>query len=755
MDMSALVGAVFSRWKRILFVTLALLVITYLVLGLMPKLYESSTSILVEVRDNAYTRATNDVLPQTNLSDEVAIASQIELVKSRGTLMQVIEQENLRSVAEFNGSQAGPLDLIFRLLGRSNEVRQVDEIVLENVSEATTVVRERESRVITVEFRSVDAELSARVANAIANAHVQRRAGLYLSDTADASQWLESEIDKLRTRVNAAEDKVANYRVNNDLYVGANDTSLLDQQLSDLSTQISSAQERENSARSRAELIRQMVSSGQSIEGLPDVRQSLAVQQLSEEKARLQSQKAQQSATLLPNHPTIQALNSQINEVDAQIQVEAREVANSLEAEARIEAGLEQSLRDELTRLKIEASSATRGSVELNELEREAKAQRELLETYLLRFRDATSRTESQATLPDVRVVSLAAAPLSPAYPQSTLILAAVAIVSLMFQTGQILFAELIAGRAFVDASGRSVKDRYDEAPVKTAATLVQTPPNPRPHGDPVSLEELDKQWQAVPPAEPVQPRPQSENVLHHHTEQDVAPREMAQQVSQTHPTRTPPPRRSAPVRPTAHHALADGQDIERRRPGTNFIFDKSLADVAAKIVAGQDRFVILASLGRVNDSHGATEALTADLVARGISTVEIDAGSRKPTPELGLSDLAIDAAGFGDVVHRGTRSDFALVPWGQQPNIDFRSGKCATLVEALQDVFETVVLDAGRVGLASCLSSFAGADALVVLIAAESTDSVQIGHAREDLRAIGYRNIKTAIVREDRSRAA
>jgi succinoglycan biosynthesis transport protein ExoP len=707
MDMSALVGAVVSRWRRIALVTLGLLVVTYVILMFMPRLYESSASILVEPRESAYTRATNDVLPQSNFADETAIASQIELVKSRGTLMQVIDTENLRALPEFNGGSGGLLDIVFSLFGGAGPEMDIDEIVLENVSDATTVVQERESRIITILFRSTDAQVAARVANAIANTHVQRRAGLYLSDTADATRWLETEIAKLRTKVTKAEDLVANYRVDNDLYVGANDISLLDQQLTDLSAQISSAQERENSARSRAALIRGLIKSGQSIDGVPDVRQSLVVQQLSEEKARLQGDRAQRSATLLPNHPTILALTAQIEEVDKQIQVEGRQVAEALEAEAKIEAGLEASLRDELTRLKIEASTATKGSVTLNELEREAKAQRDLLETYLLRYRDAASRTEANATLPDVRVVSFAAAPISPAYPQKGLILAAVAIVSIMLQLGQILFAELVAGRAFVDASGQSVQNRYQEPQVVSQAAMAPEPAR-----------------QAAVPPNPF-PAPSQRK----RTEYRAA---------------TPSWQRPA---------SSVGSD--RRQPDAKFVFDQSLAQAAANLAAGQERLVIVTSLGRLADSRGATETLSADLIARGLSTVEIDAGSRITTPEVGLSDLCDGSADFGDVVHRGDRSDFALVPWGRSPAMLFQSRKCVTLVEALQDIFEVVVVDAGRAGSSSCLDIFSHSDATLLVVVAEGTEKALIEQERGDLHARGYNKIETAIVRADRSRAA
>src|SRR5690606_17546094 len=141
------------------------------------------------------------------------------------------------------------------------------------------------------------------------------------------------------------------------------------------------------------------------------------------------------------------------------------QVAEALEGTAKIEATLESSLRDQLTRLKIDASKATTETVGLNELEREAKAQRDLLETYLLRYRDAASRTDSNAALPDVRVISIAAAAISPASPKKALILAAVAFASVLLQVGHILFVELVAGRAFVETAAAPQSDRAEPAP--------------------------------------------------------------------------------------------------------------------------------------------------------------------------------------------------------------------------------------------------------------------------------------------------
>lgn len=105
-DIGALLGAVVRRLPRIIFVTLVLLGITYALLLFTPKLYESSASILVEPRGNSYTRAENEQAPNMSGNEAGMVSSQVELIKSRDTLLKVIDQLELRSVPEFNGLPA-------------------------------------------------------------------------------------------------------------------------------------------------------------------------------------------------------------------------------------------------------------------------------------------------------------------------------------------------------------------------------------------------------------------------------------------------------------------------------------------------------------------------------------------------------------------------------------------------------------------------------------------------------------------------
>lgn len=450
-DTTAMLAAVWRKKLRIIAVTIGLLVVTYVLLMFTPRLYESSASLLIEARDNTFLRATNGVASSGGVADDSEIASQIELIQSRDAMVRVMDMVDLRNQPEFTETSKGLSGLVLQMLGRTSTPKNLDAVIVANLQSRLTVVRERNSQLISILFRSQSPQLSADIANAIAETHLNRRTGVLIEDTADASKWLATEIDKLRARVSEAEAKVASYRVDNDLFVGGNNTSLLDQQLSDISAQIVQAQERKSTAQSRVTVLRSLMQAGESIEGIAAVRDSAAIQRLGDEKGRLQSERAQRLATLLPNHPEVMSLTAQVNELDKEIIAEGRRVADALDAEARIEAGVEQSLRDELVRLKIAVSGATKNTVTLNELEREAKAQRDLLETYLLRYRDASARTDSSSAIPNIRIVGVAAPSYAAVSPKTNFVLAAVLISSLVAQVGQILFSELLSGRALVE----------------------------------------------------------------------------------------------------------------------------------------------------------------------------------------------------------------------------------------------------------------------------------------------------------------
>lgn len=674
MDMGALSLAVLKRFPRIIIVTTLLLVVTYFILQIVPKKYESSASILVEARESIFTRASNDNSGlSAALTDPAIVKSHEVLIKSRDTIARVVESENLIDVAELNGSKPSFVRDLLSLFSAPISSQSQKERVILAVAKRIKVVQLPESRVITIFVRTTDPHLSARIANAIANMHVQRRSELSQKDTSDASKWLLIEVEKMRDKVAKAEKAVAEYRVNNDLFVGTNNTSILDLQLSNISTQITVAQERKSNAQSRAMLIRELLNSSRPVDGVPDVRDSIIVQRLVEDKAKLQGELAQLSATRLANHPDVIARTAQVAEINKQIVAEGRKVANALEAQAKIESDLVQSLKDDLTRLKIDVSGATKNSVVLAELEREAKAQRDLLTTYLMRYTDAAAREGGNSVLPDVRVITMAAPAIKAASPKKSFILLAVAILSLLFQFSGVLFSELLSGRA-----------------------ITQVKPNKGKHQEELFTQEEPANSDGIMPA-----------------------MNMAQNSN-----------------PEAQSQLESQSNINVSQA---YMGIEKFANQIAKSYP----IMFITTLGSASSQSGATQSISKTLVSAGSSVVEVDAGSRLLSPSLGITDLCFGNVEFGDVVQRRDNSNFAFVPWGQHASLNLNSPKAGTLISALGEIFETVLVDVGRAGMASSLSAFAGLNAIVLLVVDETVSQTDIENVSRDISDLGFPNLR------------
>ena len=199
-------------------------------------------------------------------------------------------------------------------------------------------------------------------------------------------------------------------------------------------------------ARAKADQIRAALKAG-TTPNVPDVLNSPLIQRLIEQQVALRSQIAQSSATLLPEHPRMKELNAQIADLDRQIANEARKIVDAFDAEANLADAREKQLTASLSQQKVVTGEANDAEVELRALEREAAAQRDLLDLYLRRYREALSREQAMLPPADARIISRASVPNDPSFPKVGPMTAAAAVAALILAIAFILLRELASGR--------------------------------------------------------------------------------------------------------------------------------------------------------------------------------------------------------------------------------------------------------------------------------------------------------------------
>ncbi len=446
-DLRAIWQAMVRRRMWIIVPTAVAFVLSLIAVNLITPRYKSEARILIDGRENIFLRPNGERGEERGSLDAEAITSQVQLLLSRDLALEVIKANKLAELPEFDPVLRGvsPLRTLLALFGIVRDPFKMtpEERVLEAYYERLTAYAVDKSRVMVIEFLSRDPELAASVTNSIADGYLVLQQAARQNQAKAASQWLLVEIESLRKKVADAEARVEEFRSKSNLFVGTNNTTLSNQQLGELNTQLNNARALKSDAESKARLIREMLQSGRPIEA-SEVLNSELVRRLSEQRVTLRAQLAEQSSTLLGGHPRIKELKAQILDIDRQIREEASKISRSLENDARIASGRADGLNGSLDQLKRQATSNNGQDVQLRALEREAKAQRDLLESYLAKYREATTRENIDAVPADGRIISRAIVSNTPAYPKKlpTVLIATMAM--LMLTAGYIATAELL-----------------------------------------------------------------------------------------------------------------------------------------------------------------------------------------------------------------------------------------------------------------------------------------------------------------------
>jgi uncharacterized protein involved in exopolysaccharide biosynthesis/Mrp family chromosome partitioning ATPase len=472
-DLGRLFASLLRDWKRILAVAVALSALAFALASIATPHYKAETRLLIEARESVFTRPQGENADSRPMLDEEGVASQVEMITSNDILKDIARKFDLASLPEFEKAiNPSPLGRLLIMVGLKSDTSGVpaEERVLEAFREKLSVYRVEKSRVIAIEFSSEDPRLAAEIPNAIADAYLAFSRDAKQQSNSAATEWLEPEIQALTARVKEAEARVAAFRSQSDLLVGQNNSALATQQLSELSTELSRTRANRAAAEANAESVRLAIESGGSLDAFPDVLSSDLIQRLREREVQLRADVADLSTTLLDNHPRIRAMRAQLADLDRQVTAEAGKILQSLRKTADSAKLRENQLVADLNRLKAESSRVGEKEVELRALEREAAAQRDLLESYLARYREAASRRDGNYLPVDARVFSPALVPLEPYFPKVIPIAGATFAASLLLMSIGVLLRELFSGRAMRPAEGRLVEPvdevRMPEPPV-------------------------------------------------------------------------------------------------------------------------------------------------------------------------------------------------------------------------------------------------------------------------------------------------
>jgi polysaccharide biosynthesis transport protein len=456
LDLNALWRAVAAHKFWIIIPTLVALVGSFVLVHMLTPKYTGEARLLLEARDGFYTRPAGDRDVSVDRIDTEAVTSQVQVVMSRDLAREAIRRLNLVGNPEFDsgaGRFGGVSQLLVKIgLSRNPADRTPEDRVLEKYYDALLVFPVTRSRIVAIEFQSRDAELAAKAANTIAAVYLEAQEAAKKDTARGASTWLGSAITPLRQKVQEAEARVEEFRARSGLLIGANNTTIIQQQLADLSQQLSSARAVQSDSQAKARILREAIRTGRTFE-VPDIANNEVIRRLIEQRGTLRAQIALETRTLLPEHPRIKELNAQIGDLENQIRATVERTVRTLENEARIAGSRVETVSATIEAQKRMVTEANESEVQLRALEREARTQREQLEQFLGRQREALARDADNAAPADARIISRAITPMTPSFPKKVPTVAVATLATFFLALASIVSRELLSGRAVQPAT--------------------------------------------------------------------------------------------------------------------------------------------------------------------------------------------------------------------------------------------------------------------------------------------------------------
>jgi uncharacterized protein involved in exopolysaccharide biosynthesis len=392
-------------------------------LSVVPPSYMASTEILLDPR--GLKAIQNDLTPRSE-NNESAIAlleSQIRIVRSESVLRGVIGRLNLERDPEFVGERGifSPLrDLI-----SSPPTEDARTRALRSLQRAVQVDRASRSYVIVVNASSEDPNKAARIADTIAAVYLDEEVRARADAARRVGRSMTSRLQELADNVRDSERNVEQFKQQNNL-VGAGKRLINDQQLEELTTQLTLARSVTTEQKGRVDQIERLMKADADPDTIAEAIQSPTVSALRAQFAELVRQEASASALLGDRHPEIAVLRQRRKQHQQLITDELKRTAAAARNDYARAVANENALAANLETLKSKVQLSGGAMVRLRELERVVEANRAIYEVSLVRTKELNEQEGIDTA--NTRVIAEALPPNRPTMPRRALVLAALVV---------------------------------------------------------------------------------------------------------------------------------------------------------------------------------------------------------------------------------------------------------------------------------------------------------------------------------------
>jgi exopolysaccharide transport family protein len=357
--------------------------------------------------------------PMVDYYDQSDLDTEVRILQSDLMALQVIRQLNLDKRPEFGGhADAKTSNLVADpLQADSNRTSSLLSAFRGNLH--VTLIPN--TRIIEIHYNSTDPQLAAGAVNTLASTYVEQNFKTKFESTMQASDWLSKQLVDLQMKVETSQEKLVRYQKEHEILGTDEKTNIITEKLDELNKEMTAA---ESDRMEKEAVYRQTQSNDPDAiaaaiiadsSGNASAATSGLLDKLREQQANLRIQVADLSTQFGPQYPKVAQLNSQLKEIDHQLQSETNKAVDHLKGQYLAALQRENMLRASFEKQKQEANKLNESAIEYSILKRDLDSNRTLYEGLLEKLKEAGVTAGLRSN--NFRIIDAARVPTSPSEP--------------------------------------------------------------------------------------------------------------------------------------------------------------------------------------------------------------------------------------------------------------------------------------------------------------------------------------------------
>ncbi len=397
--------------------------------------YTAATSLIIDPR--ASDRATEEGAVAN--PDSILLDTEVKIIKSTSLIRAVVQELELVKDPEFNPFLQEPsaldvfkskLPIIGSDLTTPNDERLVEEHVVDLVKSRVHIARSGTTFVVEIRAESEDRQKAMVLADGIAGAYLAAQTEKRARSISQNDQYLKQRIQEVGDRLRDSENLVEEYRTKTGL-LDAKGSSVSEQQIADLSEQLVNQKAALSSAIAKRNAAQRQLDLGLDLDLIQASSISPVLGELRRQQVDARTRKSDLTLRFGAQHPDLIKVQNELENIEDQMREELLRISENLSSMVNIERNKVYAIQSRMNEVEGQMSENNVSRIKLEELEREADANRTLYQELLKKYKGVEGISLANNTR--ASIISAASYPTRPSYPNRKMdLLAALLIAALV-----------------------------------------------------------------------------------------------------------------------------------------------------------------------------------------------------------------------------------------------------------------------------------------------------------------------------------